>query len=85
VGDDGDLDPAADRPAASWHDKIGVLGGTGGDSDRPAQVDAAHGELPEPLGPCRPVLADRQVLAQEGRGHRLGLVLRRSFGRQRRR
>jgi len=83
VGDDGDLDPADDRPAAGWHDKIGVLGDTGGDGNRPAQVDATYGELAEPLGPCRPVLTDRQVLAHEGRGHRLGPVPLRSFGRRR--
>jgi hypothetical protein len=83
MGDDRDLDPAGDRPVAGRHDKVGVLGDAAGDSDRPAQVDPTRGELAEPLGPRRTILADRQVLAQEGRGHRLRQVLLRSFGRQR--
>ena len=78
--DDGDLDPAGDRPAAGRHHEVGVLGDVGGDGNRLAQVDPACGELAEPFRPRRAILADRQVLADKGRRHRLGLGMTRRAG-----
>ena len=85
VSDDGDLDPTGDWSATGRHHKVGVLGDADVQGDRPPKVDPARGELAEPLGPRRPILADRQVLAQEGRGHRLGLLVTPRFDRTRHR
>ena len=70
VGEHGDLDSVRDRPAASRHHEVGVLGDTRGNRDRPPQVGAGHAVLTESLSPRRLVLTDGEVLAQERHRHR---------------
>ena len=74
MGEHGDLDSLRDRPAASRHHEVGVLGDTGGNGDRPPQVGAGHAVQTESLGPRRLVLTDGEVLAQERHRHRPGIV-----------